>query len=468
MTAIEVEDLIVTVGDSRLLGPVSFQVPHGGTLVIMGETGAGKSLMAQAILGTLPGELVSTGRIAVNGRRIDQRPASERARLWGRELAALPQEPWRALDPLMASWRQIAEAHRHVAGLDSAAAVTATARDLAALGLDGREKRLPGALSGGMAQRVAFAAATAGGAPILLADEPTKGLDQQRQAYVVKLLAQVSQGGGTLVAITHDVGVAAELGGQLVVLRDGDVVEAGDTATILQSPQASYTKELLDADPRRWPVQSGSGGGEEVLRAESIAVGRAGKIFIEDFDLRLHARQRVALTGPSGIGKTTLLDTLGGLIRPVRGQVIRSSGVGRHAVQKLYQDPPAAFPRLVPLGQNLRDVAQRHRADWESVRGHLSDLQLHEALLDRRPDAVSGGELQRLSLVRALIVRPRVLLADEPTNRLDPITQKIMLDLLSRISEENRIAVILVTHNALIASRWAERSISLKTTGTRA
>ena len=109
------------------------------------------------------------------------------------ELAALPQEPWLALDPLMAAWRQVAEAHRYVAGLPADVARARTARDLVALGLDARERRLPGALSGGMAQRVAFAAATAGRAPILIVDEPTKGLDQDRQTHVVNLLARAGR-----------------------------------------------------------------------------------------------------------------------------------------------------------------------------------------------------------------------------------------------------------------------------------
>lgn len=463
MTAVEVEELTVSVGKTLLLGPISFQIDRGGTLVIMGETGAGKSLLAQAILGILPGPLAATGKIAVNGRRIETLPPSERADLWGRELASLPQEPWRALDPLMASWKQVAEAHRHVGGLDAVAAGAATAKDLTALGLDAQEKRLPGALSGGMAQRVAFAAATAGGAPILLADEPTKGLDQQRQAHVVKLLARVPDAGGTLLAITHDVNVASRLGGNLIVLRDGDVVEAGETLQVLQDPQAVYTKALLAADPGTWPDRHDETSGDVVLSATDVAIGRAGRTLIEGFDLRLHAGQRIAVTGESGIGKTTLLDTLGGLIRPLRGHVTRGAGIGQHAVQKLYQDPPAAFPALVPLGRNLRDVARRHDADWKTVLEHLSDLNLPVTLLDRHPDAVSGGELQRLSLVRALITKPKVLLADEPTNRLDPITQKVMLDLLSRISEENRIAVILVTHNAMIASKWAGHTQSLNT-----
>ncbi len=454
MSVIEVADLAVFAGPTRLLGPVSFQIEAGRTLVVMGETGAGKSLIAQAIMGTLPPSLTATGTIAINGRRVDNLPGAERAKLWGRDLTALPQEPWLSLDPLMASWKQVAEAHRHVAGLDAKAAKAVTGRDLTALGLAPREPRLPGALSGGMAQRVAFAAATAGRAPILLADEPTKGLDQQRHARVVGLLAKVPKDGGTLIAITHDASVAEVLGGDLIVLRHGDVVETGKTAEVLQAPKAPYTKALMAADPRNWPVQSMHRTGAAILTARNLAISRAGSKLIGGFNLTVHAGDRMAITGPSGIGKTTLLDTLAGLIAPFEGTVERSAGMGEHSVQKLYQDPPAAFPPLIPIGTNLRDVARQHKVDWDQALQYLPDLDLHQDLLNRRPDSVSGGELQRLSIVRALIVKPKVL-ADEPTSRLDPITQKTTLDLFARIGRETGIAVVLVTHDAHIAEKWA-------------
>ena len=122
MIAIEVSSLCVFAGGRRLLGPVSFEVMAGGTLTIMGETGAGKSLIAQAILGTLPVELRAEGEIAVNGRRVDTLSYVDRANLWGQVISSLPQEPWHALDPLMASWRQVAETYRYVSGLSAEAA----------------------------------------------------------------------------------------------------------------------------------------------------------------------------------------------------------------------------------------------------------------------------------------------------------------------------------------------------------
>jgi len=458
-TGIAVRGLCVRAGDVSLLGPVGFDVAAGGTLVIMGETGAGKSLIAQAILGTLPTALSAQGTIALDGHRVDGLAFAERAALWGRRIAALPQEPWRALSPLMRAASHVRETCRHVAR--RADPERARAQAFEALGLTGAERRLPGALSGGMAQRVAFAAATAGGAPILIADEPTKGLDTDRRARVVELLAEVPGGGGTLIAVTHEVAVARALGGRLLVLREGQVVEQGGTRTVLAAPRHAYTRELIAADPRAWPRVEPVRPGSRLLEAHGLSVARGRQVLIEGLDLTLHEGERIALVGPSGVGKTSLLDTLAGLIEPARGTVERAPGLGPQGVQKLYQDPPAAFAPHVPLVDGLRDVVRRHGTRWSEMEHLLERLGLPPSLLARCPDAVSGGELQRIALARALAARPRVLLADEPTSRLDPIVQARTLELLAGIADERRLGVVLVTHDTGIAERWSHRQAVL-------
>ena len=301
----------------------------------------------------------------------------------------------------------------------------------------------------------------AGPAPILLADEPTKGLDSDRQVRVVGLLEQVPREGGTLVTITHDASVAEALGGDLIVLRHGQLVEKGPTTDILANPQAPYTQTLLAADPKGWPKTKVDEPGEVLLTAENLTIARGNHYLLEGLSLTLHAGERIAICGPSGIGKTTLLDVLAGLINPVQGAVVRAKTLGPHAVQKLYQDPPTAFPKHNSLAQNLRDVARLHRVPWDHVMTYLDALNLDPDLLRRRPDAVSGGELQRLSIARALTVKPKVLLADEPTSRLDPITQKETLSLLKDISRTRNIASVLVTHSLEIAEKWADKLIDL-------
>jgi peptide/nickel transport system ATP-binding protein len=459
--ALEVENLSVWVGEHRLVGPISFAIPEGGVLVIMGETGAGKSLLAQAILGALPEALTAEGKIVLHGQRIDTLSPREREAFWGREMTMLPQEPWRALSPLKRAGDQVRETHRLVAGHSRNAARKAMREDFAALSLAGAERKLPGELSGGMAQRVAFAAARAGGAPLLLADEPTKGLDADRRDVVAGLLSGVVAKGGTVLAITHEVAVARQLGGEAMILKDGALVEAGPCAALLANPSSDYARDLLAADPSAWSAPPTVTPGAEVLRAHGLVVERGGKSLMSDFDLSLCAGERVALTGPSGSGKTSLLDVLAGLLRPAAGGVERGTDVGRTGIQKLYQDPPAAFPPHVTLKTSLRDAMRLHRIEWDKVMALLDRLKIAPSMLDRRPDAVSGGELQRIALARALSIEPTVLLADEPTSRLDPITQRETMKLIAEEAARANIAVVLVTHDHDTAAVWADRSIAI-------
>jgi len=459
--ALEVEDLSVWFGEQRLVGPISFAIPTGDVLVIMGETGAGKSLLAQAILGALPEALTAQGKVMLDGRRIDNLLGKERAALWGRVMTMLPQEPWRALSPLKRAGEQVSETYRFVAGQSHRAARTAMRQDFEMLDLSGAEAKLPGQLSGGMAQRVAFAAARAGGASLLLADEPTKGLDADRRDIVAGLLSGVVAEGGTVLAITHEVAVARQLGGKAMVLKDGSLVEEGPSDALLANPSSAYARDLLAADPSAWTAPPAVEPGAEVLRAEGIRVERGGNTLLSHFDLTLRAGDRIALTGPSGSGKTSLLDVLAGLLPQASGTIKRGATVGRTGIQKLYQDPPAAFPPHVKLGSSLRDTDRLHKISWDKISELLERLKIASALLDRRPDEVSGGELQRLALARALSISPAVLLADEPTSRLDPITQRETMSLIAEEAARAKIAVVLVTHDQATASVWADRSISI-------
>ncbi len=458
---LEVAGLTVHAGSKRLLGPLGFVIPAGGTLVIMGETGAGKSLLAQAILGALPRGLSAAGKVVLDGRQVDQLNSDERGQLWGREIALLPQEPWRALDPLMAAGSQVTETYRFVAGLEPEAARQAAMRDFDGLGLSEARRKRPGQLSGGMAQRAAFAAASAGGATLLLADEPTKGLDRPRARAIVDLLKAIPVNGGALLAITHEVAVAKDLGGTILILKDGAIVEQGETADVLANPRSDYGKALLTADPANWTRPASEANDDEVLRAEDLSLVRGGHRLLEGFELSLAEGERIAITGPSGAGKTTLLDTLAGLLPPAQGQVTRGHGVAPAGIQKIYQDPPAAFPPRITLGRNLQDVADLHGIDWHVIMRLLAKLRVDQDLLERRPDQVSGGELQRIAIARALTVTPAILLADEPTSRLDPITQADTMELLAETTIDAGIAVVLVTHDSAMAANWADRQMGV-------
>lgn len=202
-----------------------------------------------------------------------------------------------------------------------------------------------------------------------------------------------------------------------------------------------------------------------VLTSRALAAGRAGAPLVTGLDLTLRRGERIALTGPSGAGKSTLL---AGLLPPLAGRVERAATLGPHAVQKLYQDPPAVFPPRIPLCTTLHDLAARHAIPWPRIEDILARLGLAPALLARRPDAVSGGELQRLALARNLALRPAVILADEPTSRLDLLTQARVLAILCEEADATGAAILLVTHSNEIAARWADRTLALEADAAQA
>ena len=458
-----VEGLHVTAqGGVQLLRDVSVAAAPGRSLTILGETGSGKSLVVDAAMGTLAPELRATGRIAVDGVWSDADDRAARQGAWGRRLALLPQEPWLALDPTMRALPQVAESHELVRGRARGAAKRMARHDLAAFGIDERmADRFPHQLSGGMAQRVAIAAARAGGAAILLADEPTKGLDASRRDEVVGSLRAAIEGGGALLCITHDIAVARALGGTIAVMLNGAVVEQGPAEQVLAAPNHEYTRRLLAAEPAAWPEPTHAAPGEVVIEAEDLAIALGGRTLFSGLHLRLEAGEWVSVTGPSGCGKSTLGNVLLGLRRPDRGRVQRRRGMAPTQFGKLYQDPVGTFSRRRTLRAELGDVAALHGAPWPSVVGMLDRLGIAESLLDRPPAAVSGGELQRVAMVRALLPRPAFLFADEPTSRLDPITQRDTLAAMRSVTAERNCAVLLVTHDPALAAKVAARHLAL-------
>ncbi len=467
MSLLKAEDITVMDGGKLLLQPLSLHLDPGEPLVILGETGSGKSLMAQALMGTLPPDLTAKGRVAI-GERVLNAGRPDRFRgLWGREIGVLPQEPWLSLDPLMRARAQVSETHALVRGLPRGDASAQAQADLIALGLAGAENRYPHELSGGMAQRVAIAAARSGGARIVIADEPTKGLDAARRDDVANLLlSEMGETGGLLV-ITHDLALARSLGGRLIVLRAGTVVEQGTSHQTFAAPREAYTREFFAADPEHWaPGHSVAREEPAVVSAQDLSVTRGGKTLFEGVSLDVAPGQVFGVTGPSGCGKSSLGDALLGLIRPSRGTVKWRAGDPPHAFQKIYQDPVAAFPRKRGVGKTLADAAALSGRKPGDVDTLLERLGLDPSLLERRPDAVSGGELQRLSLLRVLLRTPSFIFADEPTSRLDPITQESVIRLLTEIAESDGVALMLVSHDTALIRNTADSILALESGGS--
>ena len=458
-SVLRVDGLSVHAGSRTLLRDIHFELPASSCLTLVGESGAGKSLLAQAVMGNLPAGLQARGHVLLQGLSSRAQDTQARRPLWGRTLALLPQEPALALDPLMRLAPQLAEVHAALHRQPPAQARASARHGLQGAGLDQAAQHYPWQLSGGMAQRAAAAMALAGGAQVLLADEPTKGLDRYWQDQTLATMQALMHAGGAIITITHDLRVARALGGQLMVLKDGAVVEQGETAAVLRAPQHDFTRRLLAADPAHWPHRPASPIGDWVLQAHGLRKSFGNRPLFSALDLVLRRGERLVVQGPSGIGKSTLGNVLLGLHPADAGSIIRAPGVPPWALQKLFQDPGASWPPHTTLERSLRDIAALRQQPWPSVLRWLDKLQLSHALLQRRPHQVSGGELQRLSLVRVLAAQPALVFADEPTSRLDPITQQETLAVLLDAMDEIQAALLLVTHDADIARAVHTRTL---------
>lgn len=463
-TAILAENVCVkTTSNLTLVEPISFKIETGQALTILGETGSGKSLLAQALMGALPEGLITEGTIY-----IDNTPTSPKDihALWGKRLAMLAQEPTRSLDPTMNILEQTAEGYRFVANLDKTTAHQKSQELLSTLGLGDYHDYYPHELSGGMAQRVAFCVASSGGATIVLADEPTKGLDDKNRQIVIDLLCRIVQNGGTLLTITHDIDVATALcqtdHSRLMVMKKGMLLEEGDGKTLIQSPQSDYAKKLISCAPSNWQMPIKSPITTDVqVSLDNIAIKRGKKTLFEGLNLQIHQGETIGIVGRSGIGKSSLGDVICGLLPPSQGKITWTTPPKRHHVLKLYQDPPSAFAPHLPLQVLLDDVINKHALDRSRIPYLLDKLSLNPALLSRTADNVSGGELQRIAILRCLLLNPVLLFADEVTSRLDPITQQETMDLLVEQCKENNCTLILVSHDPHLTEYYCDTKVDL-------
>ncbi|MFI3155355.1 MAG: ABC transporter ATP-binding protein [Methylococcaceae bacterium] len=488
----------------RAVDDVSFSIPKGETFCLVGESGSGKSVTALSVIRLLPQGIAShpSGEILFNGRDLLKLDDPGIRAVRGSQIAMIFQEPMTSLNPVLTIGEQIAEALQiHHPEMSDAEAEQRTIMALEQVQMphaSGRFRDYPHQLSGGQRQRVMIAMALACEPQLLIADEPTTALDVTVQAEILRLMRKLQDDTGmSMLFITHDFGVVAQMAQWVGVMQQGKMVEVGPCAEVLRKPQHSYTRQLLAALPENlarpvsvhaqqvteeqgaaqtpllqirklkvwFPIRKG-------LFRHTVGYVRA----VDDVSLDIPHGQIVALVGESGCGKTTLGRAVLQLEKPTSGS-IRIQGqelIGlsarelrplRRKMQIAFQDPQSSLnPRLLiettltePM--KVHGIGANHEERIELAGRLLESVQLKRDFLWRYPHEFSGGQRQRVGLARALTLNPEFIVCDEITSALDVSVQAEILQLLLSIRQQRNLTLLFITHNIGVVEYLSDRTV---------
>jgi ABC-type glutathione transport system ATPase component len=511
---LRIEDLRVTFstrsGLVEAVRGVNLCLEEGEMLGLVGESGSGKSVTGFATTRLLdPAGRVTAGKILFRGQDITKISDGDFRVLHGAAMSMIFQNPRAALNPIRAVGLQIADAILSHKRMSKQEAADEALKLLQAVQIRDPEKRMsayPHELSGGMCQRVMIAIAISCNPKLLIADEPTTGLDVTTQKVVMDLLAAIAaERGMATILITHDLGLAARYCRRVVVMEQGRFVEEAAPLMLFHNPQHAYTKRLVAASPtatsrigdlvtdeersrylamlaackpRPVPVP-----GTPLLLDVKNLVKRydQGAPAVADFSMTMAAGESVGLVGESGSGKTTTSRMICRLIDPSEGEILfDGESIGhlaardfhrspvRKDIQIVFQDPNDSLnPRFTAfdcIAHPLRRLVGMRPG--EALRQRVEEcaerVGLPLELLPRFPHQLSGGQKARVGIARAIACRPRLLVLDEPTAALDVSVQAVVLQLLDRLRREDNLSLLFVSHDLNVVRMMCDHTIVLR------
>ncbi len=508
MPLLSVEDLTISFGPAGIAPPVvdgvSFSVEPGEVLALVGESGSGKTLTGKSLMRLLPraanitrgAALFDTGTEQVD--LLNLRDRQLRA-IRGAKISMIFQEPMSALSPLHTVGAQVAEVlkvHGHKG--DPKKAVLEIFREVGFPSPERAWAAYPFELSGGLRQRAVIAMAMVGQPSLVIADEPTTALDVTTQAMVLDLLNRLQRDRQmSVIMITHDLGVVANMADKIVVLRKGKIVESGPARTVLANPGHGYTKALIEAAPTV-PTDIAcheDPGVDAIMRVSNLSKTYPGrrKSFgkddspvraVADFNMVLERGKTIAVVGESGSGKSTVAKLMLRAERPDPGATMEFCGADgvfcdiptlsggamtafRRKAQMVFQDPYAALSPRMSVQDILTEPLKIHGVGSRSERRDraaylMGRVGLSADHLARFPHAFSGGQRQRIAIARALALQPELLVCDEPTSALDVSVQKEVLELLAELREEMGLSYLFISHDLAVVAKLADRVMVMR------
>ncbi len=486
-------------GLKRILDDVSFDLEPGRTLCLAGESGSGKSVTSLSIMGLLPKASlkVASGEILLEGRNILGIPNSALRQIRGGEVAMIFQEPMTSLNPVMTIGAQLIEAIREHQADATGDAMQVAKSMLDAVHINDAAKRLtqyPYELSGGMRQRVMIAMALSCRPKVLIADEPTTALDVTVQAQILTLMRELRDEFNTsILLITHDMGVVAEMADRVAIMQHGRIVEQGDALDVFGKPSQTYTRELLaavprlgthagtDAPPRISSAPAMAAPATPIVEVKKLSVtyggkaglfgkGKASAPTVNDVSFSIQAGQTLGLVGESGSGKSTTGKAILNLIgftgsvkiwgREVHGLSATKMQPVRRAAQMIFQDPYASLDPRMSVGSAIAEPLVIHNVGNASERKDrvsalLKRVGLTPDAASRYPHEFSGGQRQRICIARALALEPKLIVADESVAALDVSVRARVLDLMLELQEQMGLAYLFISHDMAVIEKMS-------------
>ena len=500
MALLEVKGLTVSFrsryGEVTAVDNVNFSVAEGETLAIVGESGSGKSVTCYSLLQLLPRPPARIEAGTAYFGELDLLQLDERRlrTVRGREIAMVFQDPMTSLNPYLSIGSQLIEPLQLHHDCGRREALQKAVAALEEVGIDRPHARIndyPHQLSGGMRQRVMIAMALIAEPRLLIADEPTTALDVTVQAQILQLLKRIQQQRQlTVIFISHDLAVVAEIADRVLVMRQGQVVESGSCIEVLQRPQQQYTRDLLAAVPRGAKQNTTSHGAPPLLRVSQLSTwftGSGGSLFgaeappdkaVDGVSFEVGRGEIVGLVGESGSGKSTtgrsvlqLLPQTAGLVE-FDGVILsqlkrRQMQQMRRRMQMIFQDPYASLNPRMPVYECLAEPLLHHRlADRSTVMAKvlelMDDVGLARASIRKYPHEFSGGQRQRIAIGRAIATRPDFIVADEPVSALDVTIQSQILELLLVLVEEHNLSMLFISHDLAVVRKLCDRVLVMQ------
>ncbi len=491
MSLLNIEHLSVAFGDATVVDDVSFSIAPGEKFALVGESGSGKTVTALSVL-RLNQDAGYRGRILFDGDDILAKSEPALRRLRGKDAAMIFQEPMTALNPLFTVGNQIAEVLMLHEGLSGKAAALRTVQLLEKTGIPEPARRAlayPHQLSGGQRQRAMIAMALACKPRLLIADEPTTALDVTIQVQILELLNQLQREENMAVLmISHDLNLVRHFADRVGVMEKGRLIETAPVPELFANPREAYTRKLLASHPQRM-VNLVDAGGAPLLQAQNVRCTfdiregwfrKRSFVAVDDVNLALRPGETVGIVGESGSGKSTLgmallrlsVARVSGAIH-FRGQPISEMSSGalrplRSQMQVVFQDPFASLSPRRTIEQIVGEGLALHQPQLtaqqlrQAVAAGLEEVGLSGAMLQRYPHEFSGGQRQRIAIARVLVLKPALVLLDEPTSSLDVSVQMQVLQLLAELQRRYGIAYLFISHDLAVIRAMAHRVLVMK------